>query len=140
MVCNLRECGGPGKIRSYWEEKVHEVVAINEDSPVYSVKAEDGTGKVRVLHRNLLLPCDYLPLEEPPQPVTSKKSSHSKKKSHGTVIRDVEDESSDDEDSLPENFLPVMLTQGPLLNLNQQFFSPLMNLNQSMKLNYWNLR
>ena len=59
---------------------------------VYSVKAEDVTGKVRVLHRNLLLPCDYLPLEKPPQPITSsKKSSHSKKKSHETVIRDVED-------------------------------------------------
>ena len=90
---------------------MHKVVAINEDSPVYSVKAEDGTGKVRVLHRNLLLPCDYLPLEKPPQPVTSKKSSHSKKKSHGTVICDMEDESSGDKDSLPENFLPVMLTQ-----------------------------
>ena len=73
LVRNLRERGGPGKIRSYWEEKVHEVVAINQDSPVYSVKVEDGTGKVRVLHRNLLLPCDYLPLEKPPQPVTSKK-------------------------------------------------------------------
>ena len=112
LVRNLRERGGPGKLRSYWEEKVHEVVAINENSPVYSVKAKDGTGKVRVLHRNLLLPCDYLPLEKPPQPVTSsKKSSHSKKKSHETVIREAEDESSDDEESLPENFLPVMLTQ-----------------------------
>ena len=100
----MRECGGPGKLRSYWEEKVHEVVAINEDSPVYSVEAEDGAGKVRVLHRNLLLPCDYLPLEKPPQPATSsKKSSHFKKKSDETVIRDTEDESSDDEESLPEN-------------------------------------
>ena len=44
---------------------MHEVVAINKDSPVYSVKAEHGTGKVRVLHRNLLLPCNYLPLEKP---------------------------------------------------------------------------
>ena len=124
LVCNLRECDGPGKLRSYWEEKVHEVVAINEDSPVYSVKsvysikAEDGTGKVRVLHRNLFLPCDYLPLEKPPQPVTSKKSSHFKKKSHETVIRDVEDESSDDEESLPKNFLPVMLTQDLSLDID----------------------
>ena len=110
----------------------------------YFVKPEDGIGKVRVLHRNLLLPCDYLPLEKPPQPVTSSKPSfHSKKKSHETVIRDAEDESSDDEESLPDNFFPVMLTQDlppdianstdvethSLLNLNHQSFSPLMNLN-----------
>ena len=33
------------------------------------------------------------------------------RKSNETVIRDAEDDSSDDEESLPENFLPVMLTQ-----------------------------
>ena len=119
LVHNLRERGGPEKLGSYWEEKVHEVVAVNEESPVHSVKAEDGTGKVRVLHRNLLLPCDYLPLEKPPQPVTSsKKSSHSKKKSHETVIRDAEDESSDDEESLPENFLYMVLTQDLPLDID----------------------
>ena len=112
LVSNLREHGGPEELQSYWEEKVHEVVATNEDSSVYSVKAKEGTGKVRVLHRNLLLLCDYLPLEKPPPPVTSfKKSSHSKDKSHETAIRDADDEPSDDEESLPENFLPVMLTQ-----------------------------
>ena len=31
--------------------------------PVYVVKAENGTGGERVLHRNMLLPCDHLPLE-----------------------------------------------------------------------------
>ena len=59
-----------------------------------------------------MLPCHYLLLEKPPQPLTSsKKSSHSKKRSYETVIRDAEDESFDNEESLPENFLPVMLTQ-----------------------------
>ena len=33
LVRNSRECGGLRKLRSYWEEKVHEVVTMNEDSP-----------------------------------------------------------------------------------------------------------
>ena len=43
--------------------------------PVYAVKPETGNGRSRVLHRNLLLPCSYLPVE------TQLKSS----KSRGTV-------------------------------------------------------
>ena len=65
-----------------------------------------------------MLPCDNLPLEKPPLPVTSKKSSHSQKKSHQTVIHDAEDESSDDEELLPENLLPVMLTQDLPLDID----------------------
>ena len=37
-------------------------------SPVYAVKREDGKGPERVLHRNMLLPCDQLPL--PMEPVS----------------------------------------------------------------------
>jgi hypothetical protein len=36
------------------------------DSPVYEVKAEDGTGRTRVLHRNLLFQCDFLPFDSQP--------------------------------------------------------------------------
>ena len=32
-------------------------------SPVYKVKPESGGGRLRVLHRNLLLPCDVLELD-----------------------------------------------------------------------------
>ena len=32
---------------------------------MYTVKAENGKGKERVLHKNLLLSCEHLPLEEP---------------------------------------------------------------------------
>ena len=62
LVRNLTPRGGTGKIRSFWEDEIHIVVSRkNADSPVYDVKSESGRGKTRTLHRNLLLPCDYLP-------------------------------------------------------------------------------
>ena len=39
------------------------VAKKDENIPVYTVKRENGKGKERVLHRNLLLPCEHLPLE-----------------------------------------------------------------------------
>ena len=35
------------------------------DMPVYEDRPESGGGRSRVLHRNLLLPCSYLPVEAP---------------------------------------------------------------------------
>ncbi|MGH0190246.1 UNVERIFIED_CONTAM: hypothetical protein FKN15_043544 [Acipenser sinensis] len=68
LVRNVREKGGPGKIRSYWEDRVYVVVRRKgKDSPVFEVKPEKGGGRTKVLHRNLLLPCDHLPIEQGPQ-------------------------------------------------------------------------
>lgn len=62
LVKNLTPRGGPGKLRNYWEDEVHVVIRqAMEDVPIYEVKPEQGKGRSRVLHRNLLLPCDYLP-------------------------------------------------------------------------------
>lgn len=65
LVTNVRDKRGPGKLRSYWEEEICIVVKRkHKDSPVYVVRPEKGVGRTRVLHRNLLLPCDFLPIEE----------------------------------------------------------------------------
>lgn len=66
LIRNLTEKGGPGKIRSYWEDKVYVIAGRKcKDSPVFEVRPEDGKGRTRILHRNLLLPCDFLPINLP---------------------------------------------------------------------------
>ena len=64
LVRNLTERGGPGKFRSFWEKNIHVVnKRIGENSPMYKITPDDGQGRKRVLHRNLLFQCDFLPFE-----------------------------------------------------------------------------
>ena len=63
LVRNLTERGGPGKLRSYWEQQIHAVSEQREGLPIYKVNPEGQPGRSRVLHRNLLLPFDFLAAE-----------------------------------------------------------------------------
>ena len=63
LVRNTKK-GGPGKIRSYWEDTIYKVVnRLKEDSPIYRVKPENGRGHQKILHCTMLRPCDALPVE-----------------------------------------------------------------------------
>lgn len=65
LVRNLSDQGGPGKLRPYWEQEIYVVTKKRKDMPGYEVRPENGGGRSRVLHRNLLLPCSYLPVKAP---------------------------------------------------------------------------
>lgn len=83
LVCNMSERGGPGKLRSYWEKTVYVVKEQVNNNPIYKVLPEQGNGKSRVLHRNLLHVVNDLPADLPDQQKsTSPAKGKHKQKSH----------------------------------------------------------
>lgn len=97
MVRNLKERGGPGKLRSYWEDEIHVVVRRKDNSPVYEVRPENGYQKLRTLHRNLLLACDSLPF----QPVKMKPEKQSKRTKETPLPQQKPSSSDSDDDWRP---------------------------------------
>lgn len=72
LVRNVR-LRGKHKLEDKWEKDIYVVVKRAGDLPVYTVRSEvDSSGRTRTLHRDLLLPCGFLPENREPelQPVT----------------------------------------------------------------------
>ena len=76
LVRNLSERGGTGKLRSYWEDAIQVIVEPKGDyNVVYAIRPEhDKNGKMRIVHKNILMPCDALlkdctkqPTRKPPK-------------------------------------------------------------------------
>jgi len=79
---------------------------VADGAPVYEVKPEQSKGRSRVLHRNLLLPCDHLPLEITPAPSTKPKQGQ-QPRNRGTQLKPArgrECESEDDNESEEDEY------------------------------------
>ena len=63
LVRNLSERGGPGKLHLFWEHKIYIIKERKDDNGlVYPVVEENNSrGRLWILHRSNLLPCDEFP-------------------------------------------------------------------------------
>ena len=97
LIKNLTPRGGPGKLRNYWEDTIHTVVRqMGSDLPIYEVRPEQGKGRSRVLHRNLLMPCDHLPFEIQPDLARNEKRKQKERPQLVTQIQESDEDSGDE--------------------------------------------
>ena len=64
---NFERSIGTSKLKSYWDKEVYQVVEKKGDGPVYCIQPLSG-GKLKTVHRNLLLPCSFLPISDRHEP------------------------------------------------------------------------
>ena len=95
LVKNVREKGGPGKLRSHWEQKVYRVIERKAEGPVYVIEPERG-GERRTVHRNLLFHCCE---DLPDAPVSDHQPQERKVKRRAGKVPKVVQPEQDSEDS-----------------------------------------
>lgn len=96
---------GKHKIADKWEDNIYIVLdQPNLDIPVFRVQKEDGTGRIRTLHRNLLLPIGYISEEATSRPIPKPRKRNKirspekqKQRSHKTPDLTFDDSSFEEE-------------------------------------------
>ena len=100
----LRQIGlqGKNKLADRWQEEVYVVTSQpNASIPVFSVRRLDGRGKVKTVHRNLLLPVRSVPTPIPSKPKSVLSQTPIMTRSR-TRLRDINDRAPRS-DSSPES-------------------------------------
>ena len=102
LIRNMSKRGGTGKMQSFWDEKVHVLVEkINNENITYKVKPErDTNGRIRVLHRNMLLPWNNI-LENFNWSIKTELTH--KKQNKKAISRQLLRENDNEEESVTEN-------------------------------------
>ena len=101
-----RAKGGTGKLRSFWEDQVYEVIHFDPELPVVTIKAG---GKEKKVHRNDVMGCNLLvnpdKNEEPVKPVKSvPKKKKASQRRRAPVIHESSLSSSSEEIVVRESF------------------------------------
>ncbi|XP_064189748.1 uncharacterized protein LOC135253859 [Anguilla rostrata] len=114
---------GKHKLVDRWERTIHVVVKSINGGPVYIVKPERGNGPHCTLHRDLLLPCGFLPIDAAPQEETETKESRrknlrSRKSSDQEMDQsDQEDDMGDEEEGYCSEMVIEVTTRPPIVKL-----------------------
>ena len=104
---------GKHKLEDKWEEAVYTIVEQpNEEIPVFTVQQEDGKGRLRTLHRNLLLPLS-LPLDS--EISISERRSKKVTNTEAEVVDRLENEQQNNTSSSDDDTSPVQI-EIPLAN------------------------
>ncbi|XP_071802528.1 uncharacterized protein [Asterias amurensis] len=100
---------GTCKLADRWESQPYIVISKHKDLPVYSLRSL-GDGRERTVHRNMLTPCMFLPLEEnnttadePHQETQLESDEHQESEKVPTIM----DHSETSDEEIDIDFIPV---------------------------------
>lgn len=112
LVRNVAGRGGLCKLKPYWEKAIYIVREQVGENPVYKVSPETGSRPSRILHQNMLLQVNDLPVEPPSvnMPVGKRNQQSALTTRLVQQTRSHSESESDDEDDQPCYWLRVPRT------------------------------
>lgn len=106
LVRNVR-IRGKHKISDKWESTVHIVVNRAGTLPVYTVKPEVSDGPLRTPHRDLLLPCEFLPMEGSSK--SAKQPAKRRIATRANPVLDADPSEEEEDESIPVHWFSEVL-------------------------------